>query len=334
MDFCHVNNSVPEKSTNTKGYVVLHGYTVPDDTGSCVVYTEQGSSSSHMTAAKVLDVMSKLPGRGRKNKRSKSSSKSRIRLSCRVESSISIPKPWKTLWSLERSIYKHRIDFQMTVWTALVSAKASHSRIVRSMGVHEFGCMLYHWNVFVLWMRWKKNNKHKQKTILVHGGSAVVCLLSTVLIENTYTLDRQEAFVYKLSVVIIASQPLSIVPFVPYVPSVPPKIRRPSFPASDCVFNPSRCVVKRSAVLFFVSTRLADRRFARIHCCIAQHRISMCSSLPGPLRCRIRLIMCFRLRLHTVTFCTLQWYSVTLWRVAVSPAQSGLLRPTVPSKPF
>ena len=33
-----------------------------DDSDSCAVFTEQGSSASHMTAAKVLDVISSLPG--------------------------------------------------------------------------------------------------------------------------------------------------------------------------------------------------------------------------------------------------------------------------------
>ena len=31
-----------------------------DDSGSCAVFTEQGSSASQMTAAKVMDIMSKL----------------------------------------------------------------------------------------------------------------------------------------------------------------------------------------------------------------------------------------------------------------------------------
>ena len=35
---------------------------VKDDSGSYAVVTEQGSSASHMTAAKVLDVISRLPG--------------------------------------------------------------------------------------------------------------------------------------------------------------------------------------------------------------------------------------------------------------------------------
>ena len=41
-----------------KGRFVLRG----DDSGSCAVFTEQGSSASQMTAAEVTDVMSKLPG--------------------------------------------------------------------------------------------------------------------------------------------------------------------------------------------------------------------------------------------------------------------------------
>ena len=33
-----------------------------DDSGSCAVFTEQGSSVSQMTAAKVMDIISRLPG--------------------------------------------------------------------------------------------------------------------------------------------------------------------------------------------------------------------------------------------------------------------------------
>ena len=45
--------------------VVLRGDAVKDDSGSCNALTEQGSSASQMTAAKVLDVISRLPGSGR-----------------------------------------------------------------------------------------------------------------------------------------------------------------------------------------------------------------------------------------------------------------------------
>ena len=39
------------------GRVVLRGDIVKDDSGSHAVFTEQGSSSSQMTAAKVMDVV-------------------------------------------------------------------------------------------------------------------------------------------------------------------------------------------------------------------------------------------------------------------------------------
>ena len=72
-------------------------------------------------------------------------------------------------------------------------------------------------------------------------------------------------------------------------PFVPSRNRSPSFLARDCVLGPSRCFVERSAVLFFVSTQLTGKRFSRIHCCIARHRISLCLSPRGPLRFGMRL---------------------------------------------
>ena len=45
-----------------KGRVVLRGDIVEDDSGSYAVFTEQVSSASHMTAAKVMDTISRLPG--------------------------------------------------------------------------------------------------------------------------------------------------------------------------------------------------------------------------------------------------------------------------------
>ena len=45
-----------------KGRVVLRGDIVKDDSGSYAVFTEHGSSASQMTAAKVMDVISRLPG--------------------------------------------------------------------------------------------------------------------------------------------------------------------------------------------------------------------------------------------------------------------------------
>ena len=40
----------------------LRGEIVKDDSGSYAVFTEQGSSASQMTAAKIMDIISRLPG--------------------------------------------------------------------------------------------------------------------------------------------------------------------------------------------------------------------------------------------------------------------------------
>ena len=45
-----------------KGRIVLQSDIVKDDSGSYAVFTEQGSSASQMTAARVLDIISGLPG--------------------------------------------------------------------------------------------------------------------------------------------------------------------------------------------------------------------------------------------------------------------------------
>ena len=63
MDKCHLKNAELEAKHQTyKGRVVLRGDIVKDDSGSYAVFTEQGSSASQMTAAKVMDIISRLPG--------------------------------------------------------------------------------------------------------------------------------------------------------------------------------------------------------------------------------------------------------------------------------
>ena len=63
MDLCHLKNAELEtKHQKYKGRVVLRGDIVKDDSGSYAVFTERGSSSSQMTAAKVMDIISRLPG--------------------------------------------------------------------------------------------------------------------------------------------------------------------------------------------------------------------------------------------------------------------------------
>ena len=55
------NAELEAKHQKYKGRVVLRGDIVKDDSGSYAVFTEQGSSASQMTAAKVMDIISRLP---------------------------------------------------------------------------------------------------------------------------------------------------------------------------------------------------------------------------------------------------------------------------------
>ena len=61
MDVCHLKNAELEaKHQKYKFRVVLRG-DIERDSRSCAVFTEQGSSASQMTAARVMDVISRLP---------------------------------------------------------------------------------------------------------------------------------------------------------------------------------------------------------------------------------------------------------------------------------
>ena len=63
VDICHSKNAELEpKHQKYKGRVVLRGDIVKDESGSFAVFTEQGSSASQMTAAKVMDTTSRLSG--------------------------------------------------------------------------------------------------------------------------------------------------------------------------------------------------------------------------------------------------------------------------------
>ena len=63
MDICHLKNAELEaKHQKYKGRVVLRGDIVKDNSGSYAVFNEQGSSASQMTAAKIMDIISRLPG--------------------------------------------------------------------------------------------------------------------------------------------------------------------------------------------------------------------------------------------------------------------------------
>ena len=63
MDICHLKNAELEpKLQKHEGRVVLRSDIVKDDSGSHAVFTEQSSSATQMTAAKVMDVIARLPG--------------------------------------------------------------------------------------------------------------------------------------------------------------------------------------------------------------------------------------------------------------------------------
>ena len=65
MDTCYLKNAELEaKHQKYKGRVVLRGDIVKDDSGSYAVFSEQGSSASQMTTAKITDFISRLPWTG------------------------------------------------------------------------------------------------------------------------------------------------------------------------------------------------------------------------------------------------------------------------------
>ena len=51
-----------QRTKKNQGRVVLRGDFVKDNSGSYAVFTEQVSSASQMTAAKIMDIISRLPG--------------------------------------------------------------------------------------------------------------------------------------------------------------------------------------------------------------------------------------------------------------------------------
>ena len=56
------NAELEAKHKKFKGRVVLRGDIAKDDSGSYAVFTEQGSSASQMTTAKIMDIIFSLQG--------------------------------------------------------------------------------------------------------------------------------------------------------------------------------------------------------------------------------------------------------------------------------
>ena len=62
IDICHLQKAEPEPQLQKdKGRIVLRGDIVKDDSGAYAVFTEHGPSASQMIAAKIMDVIARLP---------------------------------------------------------------------------------------------------------------------------------------------------------------------------------------------------------------------------------------------------------------------------------
>ena len=63
MDICHLKVlNWRQRHQKYKGQILLRGDIVKDDSGSYAVFTGQGSSASQMTAAKIMEIISRYPG--------------------------------------------------------------------------------------------------------------------------------------------------------------------------------------------------------------------------------------------------------------------------------
>ena len=118
MDICHLKNAEMKPTHQKyKGPVVLRSDIVKDDSGSCAVFAEQGSSASQMTAAKVMDVKAGLRGCARQAAHAVSAcsqvkiedvpslflKNSKVRMSSYLETSTETQMAgpaWKTQWFL------------------------------------------------------------------------------------------------------------------------------------------------------------------------------------------------------------------------------------------
>ena len=64
----HIKHSeLPEHLQTYKGRIVFAGNRVQDETGYSAVFSEQGTSASHLTAAKFLDAIARRPGNNGQN---------------------------------------------------------------------------------------------------------------------------------------------------------------------------------------------------------------------------------------------------------------------------
>ena len=66
MELCHEKHSeLPESQRAYKGRVVFRGDQVRDESGFYAVFSEQGTSASHLAAAKFIDAIARFEARSR-----------------------------------------------------------------------------------------------------------------------------------------------------------------------------------------------------------------------------------------------------------------------------
>ena len=123
--------------------------------------------------------------------------------------------------------------------------------------------VLYHLSVDTL----KKKNKQQGRQRQGRDGVSVqMTMVYVMYILSHVKTERNCSLLNNRRLLKAVSCHHWSFPFVP--PSAIPRKRNPNFSASARVRNPSRCLVKRSAVLFFVSTRFTNLLRASIVCCI------------------------------------------------------------------
>ena len=117
MDICHLKNAGLEaKHQKYKGGVVLRGDIVKNDSRSCAVFFEQGSSAFQMTAVKIMDIISRLSSCDGQAADAVSHKLLKIPKSECPDTWIRLPRhKWPKSWSsmedpvvpLERNLYGH-----------------------------------------------------------------------------------------------------------------------------------------------------------------------------------------------------------------------------------
>ena len=63
MTLCHIKHAELASIYHVyKGRIEFRGDIIKDETGTLAVFSEQGTSASHMAAAKFLDAIGHMPG--------------------------------------------------------------------------------------------------------------------------------------------------------------------------------------------------------------------------------------------------------------------------------